>query len=283
MERNNEILIFGNSWLGIRLQEYLNCNIILTDITNYENIQSHIDTYKPKVIINCIDRNFNKSDDYTKDISKNILNLTYIPLLLAEAAVRNSLKFVNISCGSVFNYDHKKDKPITEEQFPDDTSTLYSRTRIYTEVAINALGNSANILQLRVHMPLDFIPHPKNLLSKLLTYSSVIDVPNSVTYVPDFLEAAKQLLKEDAEGIYNIVTYGELRFKELLEEYRKFNPNHAYAIMDVSELKKEVSNVVLSSDKIEEFGIKVRDIHEILPECVQQYVDIVKSTKQQLL
>lgn len=272
-----EILVFGDGWLGSRISEFLKCPISKVTIGTYENIQKEIDTIHPRVLINCIDLPGTNVDECEIDKTKTLSCYTFLPLLLAEAAIRNGLKLVHISSGDIFRYDFKINNPIKETDMPDFHDLYYSRAKIYIEAALAAMGNSANILQLRTRMPLDYIPHPKNLLDKLLRFKSVIDIPNSVTYVPDFLEALKYLLKKDEEGIFNVVSYGELRFRELLEEYRKYIPTYSYVITGMQDLKLVRTNLILSTDKLEEAGFEVRDIHDIIPECIEKYLKEFKK------
>lgn len=281
---NKDILVFGGSgWLGRRITEDLDCASTDKKVNTYEDIQSVIDEVKPKVIINCIAHFGKNVDECEKDKNKTLQTLTFIPITLAEAAIRNSLKLVHLSSGCLFNYDYSANRPIEESEPPDFFDLFYSRAKIYTEYALSGVTGPANILQLRLRLPLDFIPNPRNLLSKLLSFPSVLDIPNSATYIPDFLKALKHLIKVDAEGVFNVVNYGGLRYRELLEEYRKYNPNHNYSIIDIHELKMSRTNLLLSTDKLEETGFIVRDIHDVIPECVEQYVNIVKKNGQQLL
>ena len=279
----SDILIFGKGWIGSRLSDFLKCDSTDVRISTFGDVQNEIDKFKPKVIINAIGHYGKNVDDCELDKDKTLFAHSYVPLLLAEAAIRNGIKLVHISSGCIFNYDYKADNPRTEEEYPDFFDLYYSRTKIYAEWALLGLREAANILIVRPRMPLDFIPHPRNLLSKLLSYPTVIDIPNSASYVPDLLEMIKHLIKIDAEGVYNTVNYGGIRFREILEEYRKYNPQHSYAIVGMEELKIVRTNLILSTDKLEETGFEVRDIHDVIPECVQKYVDIVKQNGQILL
>lgn len=276
----NELLVIGKGFLGTRIADFFNCPAINTRINTYEDLQKEIDTHHPQVLINCVG-NFGKNvDDCEINKTESLLAHSFIPLLIAEAAIRNGLKMVTISSGCLYHYDYKLNRPITEADAPDFFDLFYSRTKIYAEAALASLGRAANILQLRIRMPLDYIPHPRNLLDKLLTFKSVWDIPNSATYVPDLLDAMKHLIKIDAEGIYNIVNYGGLRYRELLEEYRKYVPSFNYAIADLHDLKIVRTNLILSTDKLEESGFNVRDIHDVIPECVQKYIEIVNAKNQ---
>ena len=273
----SELLLFGKGWLGSRLAEYLQCNTSSRRINKYEDVQEEIDKLKPKVIINCIAGFGRNVDDCELDKTKTLFAHTFVPLLMAEAALRNRIKLVHVSTGCMFEYDYSKNIAIKEDRTPDFHDLYYARTKEYTEAALNALGDSTNILTVRPSLPLDYIPHPRNLLDKLIGYKSVIDIAQSVTYVPDFLAAVKHLIKKDAKGTYNTVNYGGLKYRELLEEYRKYAPTHNYAIASQRELKLIRSNVILSTDKLEESGFEIRDIHDVIYECVSKYIEMVEQ------
>jgi len=121
-------------------------------------------------------------------------------------------------------------------------------------------------------VPLDNRPHPKNLLTKLIEYKRVIDIPNSVTYIPDFIRALKYLIQIDANGIYNIVNKNALKYPELLDIYKKYVPDFKYEIIDYRKLNIVRTNLILSTEKLEKAGFKVRDIYEVLEECVKDYL-----------
>lgn len=274
---NTDILVFGKGWIGKRLQKYLDCNATDKRIASYEDVQKEIDTYKPKVIINCIGSFGKNVDDCEINKTKTITSNTFVPLLLAEGAIRNNVKLVHISSGCMFHYDYTKDRPLKETEQPDFYDLYYSRCKEYAEAALLALDDAANILIVRPRMPLDYIPHPRNLLDKLIKFKSVIDIENSVTYVPDFLAAIKHLISIDATGVYNTVNYGGLKFRELLEVYRTHYHTHSYAITSQSDLKIVRTNLLLSTDKLEESGFDVKDIHDVLKECVSKWVSITKG------
>ncbi|MDI6759157.1 MAG: sugar nucleotide-binding protein [Candidatus Omnitrophota bacterium] len=57
------------------------------------------------------------SVDYCdQDKDKTLMANAFVPLILAEVALRNNIKLVYISSGCIFNYDYAKDKPIDEEK-----------------------------------------------------------------------------------------------------------------------------------------------------------------------
>jgi len=269
----NKILILGKGFIGERIQKALSCDVSEKLMYSYDDAESEVLRYQPKVMINCIGSTGAKNVDGCElDKNTTLLTNTFIPIFLGEVALRHSIKLVHISSGCIFHYDYIKNTPVTEDDAPDFLDLFYSRSKMYTDRALECLLPQANILILRIRIPLDNRPHPKNILTKLLNFKKVIDIDNSVTYLPDFVKMVSHLLSIDAQGIYNAVNKGGLRYSQLLDTYKKYKPEFTYSTMSTSELKTPRTNVVLSTEKLEKTGFVVRPITEVLDECVKSYL-----------
>ena len=268
----NKILILGKGFIGSRIQEELGGHISGRMIYSYSDAREQIKKYSPKVVINCIGiTGKNNVDDCEQVVNESLLANSFVPLMIAEACIREKIKLVHISSGCIFNYDYRLDRPLTEELIPDYFDLFYSRTKIYSDLALSVLSRKYPVLVARIRVPLDSRPSPKNLLNKLIKYKNIIDVPNSVTYIPDFLRALKHLIRIDAQGVYNIVNKSGLRYFELMDVYRRHVPGFNYNIITLKKLGLSRTNLILSTKKLEKTGFKVRDIHEVLEECVKKY------------
>lgn len=268
----NKILILGKGFIGSRLQEGLNCELSDKRIYSFKDIEEQIKKYSPQIMINCVGHTGRNVDDCEKDLDKTLMANTFVPIILAEASLRYKIKLVHISTGCIYHFDYSKDEAIDEDKIPDFFELFYSRTKIYTEQAIKVLSKNYPILIVRIRIPLDNRPHPRNLLTKLIEYKKVIDIPNSITYIPDFISALKHLIEIEADGIYNVFNKGTLRYPELLDVYKKYVPDFEYKIIDYKELNLVRTNIILSIKKLEDDGFKIRDIHEVLEECVKTYI-----------
>jgi dTDP-4-dehydrorhamnose reductase len=269
----NNTLIFGRGYIGTRLQEELNCEISDKKIYSYKDAEEEIKKFQPEILINCIGfTGKNNVDDCELDKDKSISANVFIPVILAEATLRNNIRFIHISSGCIYHYNYAKDTPIDETKEPDFFELFYSRTKIYAEQVLKALLPKHPILIIRIRVPIDNRPHPKNLLTKLINYKKVIDIPNSVTYMPDFINALSHLIKINAKGIYNVVNKNPLIYSELLEAYKKYVPDFKYEVIDFKKMNSVRTNLILSTEKLENTGFKVRDIHEVLEECVKGYI-----------
>jgi len=270
---NKKILILGKGFIGGRLQRALNCRISDSLIKSYKDAAKIVEQYSPQIIINCIGMTGKSNvDDCELDIDGVLLANSFIPVILAELALRNNIKLVHISSGCIFNYDYKKNKPVKEESEDYFFKLFYSRSKIYAERAIEKLSRDYNILIARIRIPLINEKHPKNILDKLLKYKKVTNIPNSVTYIPDFVEAIRHLLNIDARGVYNIVNKGGLRYPELMKVYQKYVPSYKFRLITPKKLKLIRTDLILSTAKLEKSGFKVRNINSILEECVKEYL-----------
>lgn len=268
----NNILIFGKGYIGTRLQEELDCEVSDKKIYSYQDAQAELKKFRPKTIINCIGSVGRNVDECEGDLDRTLIASTFVPIILAEAALRNNIKLIHISTGCIYHYDYAKDEPIDENKEPDFFELFYSRAKIYSERALALLPRKSPVLIIRIRVPLDDRPHARNLLTKLIGYKKVIDLPNSVTYIPDFLKALKHLSGINATGIYNATNRGGLKYPELMEVYKKYVPGFEYKVIDFNKLDIVRTNLILSTKKLENTGFAVRDIHEVLEECVKEYI-----------
>ena len=269
---NRKILILGKGFIGSRLQEALNCNISAQKIYSLRDAERLINKFTPKIIINCIGYVGRNIDDCERNLDKTLMANTFVPIILAEIALRRRIKLIHISSGCIYKYNYAKDKPITENKTPDFFDLFYSRSKIYTERALEVLANEYNILIIRIRVPLDNWPHPRNILTKIIKYKQIIDIPNTVTYIPDFIKALKHLIKINAKGTYNVVNKGSLRYPKLAAIFKKHVPSFEYKVIPLKKLNLIRTNLLLSFGKLEKSGFKIRNIQEVLEECVKDYL-----------
>ena len=271
--KGDNILVFGKGFIGERVQEAFDCPVSAKRIATFKDADEEVKKYAPKILINCIGHTGEKNVDGCElDKDKTLFANASVPLMLAEVALRRNLKLVHISSGCIYHFDYSKDKPITEDKIPDFFDLYYSRTKIYAERALEALCQQYDILIARIRIPLDNRPHPRNILTKLIHYGRVIDLGNSVTYIPDFIKVLKHLIKIKAKGIYNIVNKGALRYPDLLAVYKKLVPDFKYEVIDYKNLNLVRTNLILSTNKLEKTAFKMRDIREVYEECVKNYL-----------
>ena len=268
----NDVLILGKGYVGQKLQAAWGCALSDRRIASYADLVDEVKKYKAKVVVNCIGHTGARNvDDCENDIDKTLMANTIVPIWFGELAFREAVKVVHISSGCIFDYDYASQPPIAEDLTPAYYKLFYSRSKIYAEAVLEPLSKRCNILIVRIRVPLDDKPSPRNLIDKLIKYKKVIDVPNSVTYLPDFVKALAHLISIDARGIFNVVAKGPLVYPRMMDVYKKYVPSFAYEVLLLKDLKLDRTNLVLSVTKLEKTGFKVRTIEEVLDECLINY------------
>ena len=271
---NKKVLILGRGFIGKELQKELGCRIDSSKIKCFSDAGKLIKKYHPKIIINCIGITGRRNvDDCELEKDVTLLANSFVPIILAEVALRNKIKLVHISSGCIFNFNYKTGLPVKENRDGYFLKLFHSRSKIYADRALEVLAKDYNILIARIRIPLLNAKHPKNVLDKLIKYKKVIDVPNSVTYIPDFVRAIKHLIKIDARGVYNVVNKGGMRYPELMKVYQKYVPEFKFKVIALNKLGLVRTNLILSINKLEKTGFKVRSINSVLEECVKGYLE----------
>lgn len=276
-------LILGNGFLGNRFYNYFRYNredVILSNerigpIATSKEIKFLIAKYQPEIVINAIGKTGRPNVDWCQNHKEETFfsNVT-IPAFIAEVCNDANIRMVHIGSGCIYEgiNEQNPEKGFRELDNPNFTGSFYSKTKIYSE---QILSRYKNILQLRIRMPIDNRPGDRNLIDKLLKYNKVIDEQNSVTYIQDFLKIATELINRKETGIFNIVNQESIGHKEILLLYKQIvDPEFKMPkFIDINELYTIAgrSNCILSTKKLEDIGISVRDIREAIKECMYIY------------
>ncbi len=266
-------LIFGSGFIGNKFKEFLpDSGISKTDITNYEKVKEVLKEFDPEIVINCAGKTGKPHIDWCEShkietLSSNVTG----PLTLLRVCQELNKYLVHMGSGCI--YAGPPDRFFTEEDEPNFSGSFYSRTKLYVE----KLLKDFDVLQLRIRIPVDTIPGPKNIITKLITYKEIIDVSNSMTVISDFLPVAKQLIDKKEIGIFNVVNKGAMAYRDVLDLYEKISGKKLdYKLISVEELYKKVkaerSTCALSVEKLEKLGIGVRDIKVAMEDTIKEYV-----------
>ncbi|PIN81481.1 hypothetical protein COV11_01985 [Candidatus Woesearchaeota archaeon CG10_big_fil_rev_8_21_14_0_10_30_7] len=279
-------LIFGNGWLGKKFQKYLlfsNTQMTDINISNKNQIKIAIDTYKPEIVINCAGKTGRPNIDWCEEnkiatFSSNVIG----PFNLAEICSKEGIKLVHLSSGCIYEGDNNC-KGFSEEDKPNFFGSYYSKTKILAEEILSEF----DVLQLRLRMPIDEQLGERSLVSKLLKYEKIISLPNSVTIIEDLLYAAKRLIDKEKTGIYNITNPGIITHEEIMNLYKEMvDPSLKFEIFSLEKMlkitKAERSNCILNTNKLQNEGIHLPEIHLRLREIFEEYKKNKKESEKAL-
>ncbi len=268
----DSILIFGEGYIAGKFKQVLPQAITTKeDIADYAKVSNVLAHHKPEVVINCAGKTGRPNIDWCEDHREETwMSNTLGPQVLAQACLEQKVFLAHIGTGCVYNGDNNGEG-YSEDDFPNYFGSYYSRTKIASEQSLALLP----VLQMRIRMPVDSIPSPRNLITKITGYKRVVSVPNSITVMEDFVPAALKLIEHRATGIYNVVNKGAITNQEILEMYREIvDLQLAYELFSVEEsreLMAKRSNCVLSTKKLELLGIGLPEIHEAVRRTLMKY------------
>lgn len=281
-----KILTLGKGFVSEHLPYNTITDRLIADSKQIENI---LDRDKPDVLINCIGRCGNPNVDQCELIKHEVYTAnTIIPAIVAEACNKRNIHFIQIGSGCIFY--HKSPNMIygTRQVNPFDSfevdcgwkeddfanpESYYSKTKYAADLL---LGSLPNVSVLRVRMPISDKNNPRNLLNKLRKYDQVIDIPNSMTFMSDFVKCIDWCAKNHKTGMYHVTNPGTLTAAQIMNEYKKYFPEHKFKVIDETQLSSltvaKRSNCILNSDKLRRDGFNMTPVEEALIDCMKLYI-----------
>jgi len=280
-----KILIFGNGYIGNRAKEvWGNEAILCTErLHTVEDVREQIRIHQPDAIFNAAGVTGKPNVDWCETHQiETLLGNTVLPILIAQAAHDAGVYLLHLATGCIFYGDSPHADGIWNEYDYANPVAVYSKGKYAADLALSTLPQ-VGIARLR--MPIDDRPCPANLIDKITSFPKVVDVENSVTIIPDLLDACRQLIYKQGEGIFHCVNPGFIRHKEIIALYQELvDPQHTNEWITEEELVdqglavKKRSNNHMRSTRLQELGIEMRDIHEAIRDTMVKYANALRTT-----
>jgi 3,5-epimerase/4-reductase len=277
-------LVFGAGFLGKRLATTLSdTTLSTTDICDGPAVARELQRVRPVAVINAAGKTGRPTVDWCESHPMETArsNVTG-PISLASACAAQGIYLLHLGSGCVFYGPSPSPGGWREDDFANPVAT-YSRTKYAADLA---LGQLANVGIARLRMPVDYVPGPRNLITKLAGYRDVIDVENSVTVVEDLLAAVARLVETRSEGVFHVTNPGTLRHRDLLRLYREHvELTHEYTMIEEDELVtrglvvKPRSNCILQDTRLARLGIHLRPIDVAILDTMKRYASHYASAR----
>lgn len=256
-------LIFGaQGWIGGQLSTMLEKQghtVIKAQarLEDREAVESEITAAKPDFVLNAAGKTGRPNVDWCEDHKQEVIRANIIgALTLADLCYKHGIHMTNFGTGCIYEYDaaHPMYSGIgfTEKDKPNFAGSYYSETKIMLD---RLLQDYPNVLNLRLRMPISDDLHPRSFVTKIIGYKKVVNVPNSMTILPDLLPIALKMSERRLIGVYNFVNPGTISHNEILDLYKKYiDPAFTYHNFTVEEqskiLKAGRSNNELDASKL---------------------------------
>ncbi|MFA6099866.1 MAG: sugar nucleotide-binding protein [Patescibacteria group bacterium] len=275
------ILVIGNGWIGNKfIERYPEARMSTVIAKSPTDIEEILETEDPDVVLNCAGVTGQPNVDWceTHQVETAVGN-TMLPIMLAQACAERGIHFTHLGSGCIFYGDSPQFGGWREDDYPNPVA-YYSKTKAAADFV---LGPMPNVAVVRLRVPMDATPSPKNSITKLASYPKVIDVANSVTVVDDLLDVLYQVMEKRATGIFHAVNPQPLAWRDLLKWYEEIvDPNHKNEWISEDQLvsqgmavKKRSTNV-LANLRLPEIGINMRPTEEAVKDVLRAYAEKMK-------
>jgi dTDP-4-dehydrorhamnose reductase len=267
-ESQTEFLILGSGFISQAYQKFFDQNEIFytalsrteVNYTDYLTLKLYLTDNRPKFLINAAGYTGSPNvDSCESNRAACYLGNVELPLVIARVCKELDIPWGHVSSGCVY-YGDNEGVGFTEDDppnfsFAQNNCSYYSGTKALAE---QLLSGYDNLFIWRIRMPFSHINHPKNYLTKILTYSTLVDARNSLSNLEDFVRASYQLISRAPFGTYNICNSGSITTREITEIIREKYPNKQFSFFDTYEdfekiVKAPRSNCVLDTSKIEKY------------------------------
>lgn len=197
------------------------------------------------------------------------------PAMLSQLCADRGYQYVHISSGCIYG---GYEKHFTEEDAPNfdfQNGSFYSGTKALAEKVV--IENSPSSYVFRLRIPFDEYASPRNYLSKLMSYDTLLDAENSLSHRGDFAKYTIELIEQKVpRGIYNITNKGSVTTQqvvELIKKHKLTNKDFQF-FTNLDDFMQQItaprSNCVLDTSKIEQY-IKIRTAEQALEDALSKY------------
>jgi nucleoside-diphosphate-sugar epimerase len=166
-------------------------------------------------------------DHRQETIRSNVLGAV---TLADVASQQGGIPLLYFGTGCLYQYDplHPmgSGKGFREIDPPNYDGSFYSRSKVMTECM---LMEYPDVLILRLRMPISDDLHPRSLITKLISYPKLVNIPNSITILHDLLPLSVEMLEEGHRGVFNFTNPGTVSHNQIMELYKQYiDPNKTW-------------------------------------------------------
>lgn len=270
------VLVFGRGMLGPRIARVVPHALLHgADIADLGAVRAALAAHRPHAVVNAAGRTGTPNVDWCEDhVFETWRSNTVGPITLAQACAEAGVYLLHLGSGCVF-YGPSPHPGGWREHDPANPESTYARSKYAADLA---LGSLPGVAVLRLRMPFDAIPGPRNLITRLAAYPQVLDCVNSLTAVEDLLALIPPLLELRPQGVLHATNPGAVSHRELLARYRDLvDPTHRCVFVGEEALRASGrtraprSSCALADTRLAALGLALRPIEDALDRALRGY------------
>lgn len=248
-------------------------------------VVAELDRHEPTHVVAALGRTHGPgvpTIDYLEDrLPLNLQDNLLAPVVLATVCDKRGVHFTYLGTGCIFsntdawtngaNADQPLPAGVKEADAPTFFGSAYSCVKGITDRYMHECN--PDVLNLRIRMPITFEAHPRNFITKIMKYSQIHSVPNSMSVMPTLWPVVVTLMERRAGGTVNLVNPGAISHLDILQLVQVHVPDLTFTLAEAAELPIQAkrSNNVLDTSRLEREFPSVPAIGE----AVQRAVDAI--------
>ena len=195
-----------------------------------------------------------------------------LPGIIAQACTDAGVPWGHVSSGCIYSGTRPDGSGFKEDDPPNFTfrtnhCSFYSGTKALGE---EVLADAPGVYIWRLRIPFDNVENPRNYLTKLMRYQTLLAATNSISQLEEFCAATFACWEKRVPfGKYNVTNPGAITTHEVVEHIQRSGvcrKDFAF-FKDEDEFmhvaaKTPRSNCVMDSSRLEGVGIEMTEVHE---------------------
>ncbi len=252
------------------------------DYTNLPALTELLRREKPEFLINAAGYTGKPNVDACElHKTECLLGNGVLPGTIAQACTAAGVPWGHVSSGCIFTGARPDGSGFTETDTPNftfrtDNCSFYSGTKALGE---EVLAGFPQVYVWRLRIPFNEVDNPRNYLSKLMRYSTLLEATNSISQLEEFVAATFACWEKRVPfGTYNVTNPGQVTTHEVVELIKKtgVSAKQFTFFKDEAEFmqtaaKTPRSNCVMNSTKLAATGIKLTPVHEAVEQALRSW------------
>lgn len=277
------LILGGNGYVGKAFQNHfamqgLPFEVVSRSKFDYSNeakLQQLIDDRRPEFLINAAGYTGRPNVDACElHRTECVAGNAVLPGVIRAACEKAELPWGHVSSGCIYTGAKPNGSGFTENDAPNfsfrqNNCSFYSGCKALGE---EILGGVGNCFIWRLRIPFNEVDGPRNYISKMMRYDSLLQATNSLSQLDEFAAAAVACWTRRVPfGAYNLTNPGSVTTKEVValikrhglsqKDFRFFDSEDQFMQLAA---KTPRSNCVLDTTKAEQLQLPMRPITEAL-------------------
>ena len=213
--------------------------------------------------------------------SECVMGNAVLPGTIALACADAGVPWGHVSSGCIYTGKNADGSGFSETDTPNFTfrtnnCSFYSGTKALGE---EVLAGAPNVFVWRLRIPFNQVDGPRNYLSKLMRYASLLDAENSISQLDEFVAATFACWEKRVPfGTYNVTNPGHVTTREVVGLIKKtgvsdkafqFFTNEAEFMRTAAKTPR--SNCLMSSAKLAAAGIQLTEVHDAVRRSLRDW------------